>query len=359
MTAGEPNADRRRLLATAALTLVTGPLGVLRPARAQPGLPIEGEMPSLESATTWLNSPPLTAAGLRGKVVLINFWTYTCINWLRSLPYVRAWASKYGEHGLRVIGVHTPEFSFEKDLDNVRRAAADLNVRYPIAVDNDYALWRAFDNHYWPALYLVDVQGRIRHHRFGEGEYARSEQAIRQLLVEAGVREVSRELVSPEARGVEVQADWASLKSPENYLGYGRTQNFASPGGPARDRRRAYTIPSRLARNHWALAGDWTVQKEAIVLNQAQGRIACRFHARDLHLVMGPAARGVSVPFRVLIDGGAPGAARGIDVDERGHGTATMQRMYQLVRQPSRVGERHFEIEFLESGAEAFAFTFG
>ena len=258
-----------------------------------------------------------------------------------------------------VIGVHTPEFSFEKDLDNVRRAATDLTVRYPIAVDNDYALWQAFANQYWPALYFVDVQGRIRHHHFGEGEYERSEQTIQQLLLEAGVRGIPRELLSPDARGAEAAADWASLKSPENYLGHARTQNFASPGGAVRDKRRAYVIPARLALNHWGLSGDWTVQKEAVVLNQAKGRIAYRFHARDLHLVMGPAARGLSLPFRVLIDGRPPAAAHGTDVDERGHGTLTKQRMYQLIRQPKPIGDRQFEIEFLESGAEAFAFTFG
>ena len=316
-------------------------------------------MPSLDKATTWLNSPPLTAAGLRGKVVLVNFWTYTCINWMRSLPYVRAWATKYADHGLVVIGVHTPEFSFEKDLDNVRRAAEDLAVRHPIAVDSDYALWQAFANQYWPALYLVDGQGRIRHHQFGEGEYERSERAIQQLLVEAGARGITRELVSPDAHGAEAAADWASLKSAENYLGYGRTENFASPGGVMPDKPRAYAIPARLTLNQWGLSGDWTMQKEAVVLNQAKGRIANRFHARDLHLVMGPAARGRSLPFRVLIDGRPPGTAHGTDVDERGQGTLTMKRMYQLIRQPKPIGDRHFEIEFLEPGAEAFAFTFG
>jgi hypothetical protein len=248
---------------------------------------------------------------------------------------------------LLVIGVHTPEFSFEKDLDNVRRAATDLTVQYPIAVDNDYALWQAFANRYWPTLYLVDVQGRIRHHHFGEGEYERSEQTIQQLLLEA------------DARGAEAAADWASLKSPENYLGYARTQNFASLGGAVPDKRRAYVIPARLELNHWGLSGDWTAQKEAVVLNQAKGRIAYRFHARDLHLVMGPAARGLSLPFRVLIDGRPPGAAHGTDVDERGHGTLTTQRMHQLIRQPKPIGDRQFDIEFPESGAEAFAFTFG
>jgi hypothetical protein len=260
---------------------------------------------------------------------------------------------------LVVIGVHTPEFSFEKDLDNVRRATTDLAVRYPIAVDNDYALWQAFANQYWPALYVVDGQGRIRHHHVGEGEYERSEQTIQQLLLEAGARGTPRDLVSPDARGTEAAADWASLKSPENYLGYGRTERFAALGGAAPDTRRAYVIPARLALNHWGLVGDWTVQKEAVVLHQAKGRIAYRFHARDLHLVMGPGTRGRSLPFRVLIDGRPPGAAHGADVDERGQGALTMPRMYQLIRQPKPIGDRHFEIEFLEPGAEAFAFTFG
>ena len=357
----EPNGDRRRLLVTGLITSVASHLGILRSARAQltRTRSSDGEVPSLDRATAWLNSPALTAASLRGKVVLINFWTYTCINWLRALPYVRAWASKYADHGLLVIGIHTPEFSFERDLDNVRRAAMDLRVPYPIAVDTDYALWQAFANQYWPALYFVDVQGRIRHHHFGEGDYERSEQIIQQLLLETGVRGLPRELVSPDARGAEAAADWANLKSPENYLGAARTQNFASLHGPVPDGRRADVIPARLALNHWALSGEWTVQKEAAVLHQAKGRIAYRFHARDLHLVMGPAARGRSLPFRVLIDGRPPGAAHGTDVDEHGHGTLTMPRMYQLIRQPKPIRARQFEIEFLDSGAEAFAFTFG
>jgi hypothetical protein len=356
----DPNHGRRRLLAAGFMTLGASQLGFFGSAGGQSlRLPVEGEMPSLERATTWLNSPPLTAAALRGKVVLVNFCTYTCINWLRSLPYVRAWASKYADHGLLTIGIHTPEFGFEKDLDNVRRAATVLGIRHPIAIDNDYAVWNAFDNRYWPALYFVDVQGRIRHRHFGEGEYERSEQVIQQLLLAAGFQGISRELVSPDARGAEAPADWASLKSPENYLGHARTQNFASPGRALPDKRRAYTIPARLKLNHWGLSGDWTVRKEAIVLNEPKGRIAYRFHARDLHLVMGPAARGQSLPFRVLIDGRPPGAAHGTDLDERGHGTLTEQRMYQLIRQPQPIGDRQFEIEFLESGAEAFAFTFG
>jgi thiol-disulfide isomerase/thioredoxin len=322
-------------------------------------LPIEGELPSLDSATAWLNSPPLTAAGLRGKVVLIDFWTYSCINWLRSLPYVRAWARKYKEQGLVVIGVHAPEFAFEKNLDNVRRAVKDMRIEYPIAIDNDHALWRAFKNAYWPALYFVDAQGHIRHHKFGEGEYEQSEMILQRLLVEAGTGGIGHALVSVDARGTEAAADWGSLKSPENYVGHERTENFASPGGAVLDKRRVYAAPARLRLNHWALSGEWTVEKQAIVLTKANGRIAYRFHARDLHLVMGPAARGTSVRFRVRIDGQPPGAAHGIDVDDQGNGTVTEQRLYQLIRQPKPIAERQFEIEFLDSGVEAFAFTFG
>jgi thiol-disulfide isomerase/thioredoxin len=322
-------------------------------------LPIEGELPSLGGATEWLNSPPLTAAGLRGNVVLIDFWTYTCINWLRTLPYVRAWAEKYKDQGLVVIGVHTPEFWFEQDVDNVRQAAEDMRVDYPIAIDNDYALWRAFDNHYWPALYFVDAQGHVRHHQFGEGEYEQSEMIVQQLLAEAGIGGVGHELVSVDARGAEAAADWGSLRSPENYVGYERTENFASPGGAVLDERHTYAAPARLRLDHWALSGDWTMERQATVLNEAEGRIAYRFHARDLHLVMGPAARGTSVRFRVFIDGQPPGAAHGIDVDDQGNGTATEQRLYQLIRQRGPVTEHVFEITFLDPDVQAFAFTFG
>jgi thiol-disulfide isomerase/thioredoxin len=322
-------------------------------------LPVEGELPSFRGATGWLNSPPLTASDLRGKVVLIDIWTYTCINWLRTLPYVRAWGERYKNQGLVVIGVHSPEFPFEKDVDNVRRAAKEMRVEFPVAIDSDYAIWRALNNEYWPALYVVDAQGRIRHHQFGEGGYERSEMIIQQLLAEAGSGGIGHELVSVDARGAEVAADWDSLKSPENYVGYGRTENFASPGGAVPDKRRVYTAPAQLKLNHWALSGDWTVQKPAIALNKANGRIAYRFHARDLHLVMGPAARGSSVRFRVLLDGQPPGVAHGIDVDAQGNGTLTEQRLYQLIRQQKPIGDRQFEIEFLDSGVEAFAFTFG
>ena len=359
----EINHDRCRLLGTAAMTIAAAQLSMIGSARAQSAaaaqLPIEGELPSLGSATGWLNSPPLTAADLRGKVVLIDIWTYTCINWLRTLPYVRAWAEKYKNHGMVVIGVHSPEFEFEKNVDNVRRAAKDMRVDYPIAIDSDYALWRAFKNEYWPALYFVDAQGHIRHHQFGEGEYEQSEKIIQQLLAEAGIGGIGHDLVSVDARGVEAAADWASLRSPENYVGYERTENFASPGGAVLDKRRVYAAPTRLRLNHWALSGDWTVEKQATVLNTAIGRIVCRFHARDLHLVMGPAARGSSVRFRVLIDVQPPGAAHGIDVDDQGNGTVTEQRLYQLIRQPKPIADRQFDIEFLDPGVAAFAFTFG
>jgi thiol-disulfide isomerase/thioredoxin len=329
----------------------------MTPPRAQ--LPIEGELPSLGGATGWLNSPPLTPAGLRGKVVLIDVWTYTCINWLRTLPYVRAWAEKYKDQGLVVIGVHSPEFAFEKNVDNVRRAAKDMRVDYPIAIDSDFAIWRALKNEYWPALYIVDAQGRIRHHQFGEGEYDQSELIIQQLLAEAGSGDIGHGLVSVDARGAEAAADWGNLKSPENYVGYERTENFSSPGGAVVDQRHVYATPARLRLNQWALSGEWTMGKQATVLHKANGRITCRFHARDLHLIMGPAARGTPVRFRVLIDGQPPGAAHGIDVDEQGYGTVTEQRLYQLIRQPKPIADRQFEIEFLDPGVETFVFTFG
>jgi thiol-disulfide isomerase/thioredoxin len=322
-------------------------------------LPIDGELPSFDGATTWLNSPPLTPASLRGKVVLVQFWTYTCINWLRTLPHVRAWAEKYKGQGLVVIGVSTPEFEFERTLDNVRGAVKDLGMTYPIAVDNDYAIWRAFENNYWPALYFVDANGKIRHHRFGEGDYEKSESTIQKLLAEAGHASSDNALVSVEGTGAEAAADWGSLKSPENYVGYGRTENFASPGGAVFDKPHAYAVPRRLGLNQWALSGDWTVGKQAIVLNRPNGRTAYRFHARDLHLVMGPRAPGTSVRFRVLLDGHPPGAAHGVDVDVQGYGTVTQSRLYQLIRQPGPIDDRTFEIEFLDAGIEALAFTFG
>ena len=317
------------------------------------------ELASLERADAWFNSPPLTPSALRGKVVLIDFWTYTCINWQRTRPFVRAWAEKYKDQGLVVIGVHSPEFAFEKNLNNVRWAVQDMRVDYPVAVDNNHVIWRAFRNQYWPALYFIDAQGRVRHHHFGEGAYEQSEMIVQELLREAGASGISREPVAVDARGLEVAADWGNLKSPENYLGLERTENFASPGGAALDKPRVYALPAGLRLNAWGLSGDWTVRKDAAVLNKAGGRIAYRFHARDLHLVMGPVAPGASVKFRVLIDGQPPGAANGVDVDEQGNGTVTEQRLYQLIRQPKPIADRQFEIEFSGPGVEAFAFTFG
>jgi thiol-disulfide isomerase/thioredoxin len=329
------------------------------PTRPAVDPPVEGQLPSLSGATGWLNSPPLTAAGLRGRVVLVNFWTYTCINWLRQLPYVRAWAEKYQGDGLVVLGVHTPEFDVERDLDNVRRAVKDLRVDYPVVIDNDYVIWDAFGNRYWPALYFVDAQGRIRHHRFGEGDYEQSEAIIQRLLTEAGIGRIGHELVLVDAGGVEAAADWDSLWSPENYLGYGRTENFASSNGAVLDTPHGYAAPARLGLNHWALSGDWTVNRQAIVLDQAEGRILYRFHARDLHLVMAPAGPGSPVRFRVYLDEQPPGAAHGADVDEQGNGTLTDPRLYQLIRQPGPITDRTFEITFLDPGVQAYAFTFG
>jgi thiol-disulfide isomerase/thioredoxin len=327
--------------------------------RAELHVPSEGELPSLGGATAWLNSLPLTAAGLGGHVVLIDFWTYTCINWRRTLPYVRAWAEKYREYGMVTIGVHAPEFSFEHDLENVRRAARDMRVDYPIAIDNDFAIWQAFTNHYWPALYLVDAQGHLRYHHFGEGAYELSEMILQHLLVEAGIDGFDQELVSVDAQGAEAAADWDSLRSPETYVGDALADHFASPGGAILDKRHLYAAPERLRLNHWALAGEWTVGREATALNEANGRIAYRFHARDLHLVMGPASRGTPVRFRLFLDGRPPGEAHGVDADSQGNGTVNDQRMYQLIRQPGHIADRLFEIEFLDAGVEAFVFTFG
>jgi thiol-disulfide isomerase/thioredoxin len=331
---------------------------------ASASLPVEGALPSFGGATGWLNSlpanpGPLTPAGLRGKVVLAGFWTYTCINWLRQLPYLRAWAGKYSGAGLVVIGVHTPEFGFEHNTDNVRRAVRDLQIDYPVAIDNDYEVWSGFDNHYWPALYFADAQGQIRHHHFGEGEYGQSEMVIQQLLTEAGAADVSPDPVTVDARGLEAPADWASLRSAENYVGYGRTENFTSPEGILPDKPHFYSAPGELRLNHWALAGDWTMGTQATTSNTADSRIFCRFHARDLHMVMGPAMPGTSVRFQVLLDGQPPGAARGGDLDENGYGTLTEQRLYQLIRQPERIIDRTFQVTFLDPGAQAYSFTFG
>ncbi|MDB4912039.1 MAG: hypothetical protein JWO39_2862 [Gemmatimonadetes bacterium] len=322
-------------------------------------LPVEGDLPSLAGATLWLNSQPLTPAALRGKVVLIDFSTYTCINWLRTLPHVRAWAEKYRDQGLVVINVQTPEFEFEKNIDNVRLASKQMGVVYPTAIDNDYAIWKAFDNHYWPALYIVDAKGQIRHHQFGEGDYERSEAIIKQLLTEAGQTGIGSDLAQIHENGAEVGADWNTLKTGETYVGFDRAENFSSPGGLARGKSHVYAAPAQLELNHWALEGDWTAGKQGTISNKANGRIVFRFHARDVHLVMGPSVMGKPVRFRVRIDGAAPGAAHGGDVDAEGNGTVAEQRLYQLIRQPSPIVDRQFEIEFLDPGAEAFVFTFG
>ncbi len=322
-------------------------------------LPSEGRAPSFEGATGWLNSPPLVADDLRGRPVLVNFCTFTCINWIRQLPYVRAWAEKYEDRGLVVVGVHTPEFAVEHDLDNIRRALRAMSVEYPVAVDNDYAIWSAFANRAWPALYFVDAEGQIRHHRLGEGDYERSERVVQQLLQEAGSSAVDDNLVSVDPDGAEAPADWDSLESPENYVGYDRTEHFASPGGADLDEPRDYAVPDSLRLNQWALGGDWTMTRETAALNEAEGRIVYRFHARDLHLVMGPAASGASVRFCVLLDGQPPASAHGADVDEEGNGTVTETRLHQLIRQPGRVEERTFEISFLDPGVQAYSFTFG
>jgi thiol-disulfide isomerase/thioredoxin len=309
-------------------------------------------MPSLGGATGWLNSGPLGPADLRGKVVLVNFWTLTCINWLRQEPYVRAWSRAYRDDGLVVLGVHTPEFSFEHDVDLVREAARERGIDYPVAVDNVYGIWSAFSNHYWPALYFVDREGLIRDSHFGEGRYEESERVLQELL---GVR---REPVAVEATGVEAQADWEHLRTPETYLGYVRGEQFASPGGAVVDRGRAYQLPGTLRHGQWALDGDWTVGRENVVLDRAGGSIAYRFHARDAHLVLSH-ARGNAIPFRVLLDGEAPGPSHGVDVDEQGNGVLGEGRMYQLVRQRDEVRERTLQITFLAPGAEAYSFTFG
>jgi thiol-disulfide isomerase/thioredoxin len=360
--------DRRRFFGRVAMTMAALHLGTTFPpsrlrgfgeaSAAQADNRVPRELAAIGRASEWLNSPPLTAASLRGKVVLVDFWTYTCINWLRTLPYVRAWSQKYTQ-GLIVIGVHTPEFAFEHNLDNVRRAVQQMRVEYPVVIDNDYAIWRAFRNQYWPALYLVDMGGRIRERQFGEGEYDRSERAIQRRLSEAGVGGIDNGLVRVEGGGFEAAADWTNLRSPETYILYDRSENFASREAPTLDRRRAYTAPGRLALNQWSFAGEWTMGTKATVLNKAPGQIVYRFHARDVHLVMGPPRPESPVRFRVTIDGQPPGTAHGLDVDEGGNGTASEQRLYQLIRQPKPIVDRTFAIEFLDAGVEAFSFTFG
>ena len=323
-------------------------------------LPIEGQLPPLDGATAWLNSPPLTAAGLRGKVVVVDFWTYSCINCLRSLPYIKTWYDKYKDHGLVVIGVHAPEFAFEKDLDNVTKAVKDLDVRYPVALDNAYAIWRGFDNHYWPAHYFVDAKGQVRAHHFGEGEYAESEQIIRRLLTEAGYTDLPAPgMAGASLTGIQAASDEVDNQSGETYIGYRRADGFRSPGGLAHDHDRNYAVPSSLRLNQWALGGVWNVDAEKGVLRTAPGKIVFRFHARDLHLVLGIGTKLKPVRFRVLLDGAAPGANHGADTDANGEGAVSDQRLYQLIRQTDPEGEHVFSIEFLDGGVQAYSFTFG
>lgn len=319
----------------------------------------ESLIPALGGAVDWLNSKPLVADDLQGKVVLVNFWTYSCINSHRTLPHIQAWADKYKDQGLVVVNVHTPEFSFEKDIQNVRKGTADLGVRSPVAVDSRHSIWTAFDNNQWPALYFIDARGKIRHHQFGEGSYERSERVLQRLLIEAGAKGVDAQPVRVVASGSQAEADWGNLQSPETYIGYDRAENFASPGGANRGADHPYAAPGRLKLNSWALAGQWRVGRESATLEQAHGKILYRFHARDLHLVMGPTARGKPVHFRVLVDGKPPGAAHGADVDAEGRGVLADHRLYQLIRQGQPIAERLFEIEFLEPGIEAYSFTFG
>jgi cytochrome c biogenesis protein CcdA/thiol-disulfide isomerase/thioredoxin len=333
---------------------------MMRAAKSSESLPIEGEMPSFSGATAWLNSEPLTPEGLRGKVVLVDFWTYSCINCLRALPFVKGWYEKYKDHGLVVIGVHAPEFAFEKNLGNVRRAVGDLGITYPVALDNNYAIWQGFNNEYWPAHYFIDATGQIRGHHFGEGNYGESEQTLRQLLTQAGFTNLpAAGIAAAAAVGVQAAADEAHIQSPETYIGYRRAQSFSSPGGIVQDHPHAYAAPRSLDLNQWALAGTWTVDPEEALLTSAPGRIVYRFYARDLHLVLGPGTGGKPVRFRVQLDGAAPGPSHGADTDESGAGVIKEQRLYQLIRQSGDVGEHTFSVEFLDNEVQAYSFTFG
>jgi thiol-disulfide isomerase/thioredoxin len=349
--------DRRRLLGRAAMTFAAARFVTPDTLFAKDNAP--RELAAIADATEWINSPRLTTGDLQGKVVLVDFWTYTCINWLRTLPYIRAWAKKYAQ-GLVVVGVHTPEFPFEHDVENVRREVRRREIDYPVAIDSSFAIWRAFKNQYWPALYLLDAKAKIRQHQFGEGEYPQTEMAIQRLLADAGAAAAGDAVAARvEAGGVEAPADWASLRTPETYVGYERAERFASRETAESDRRRRYTAPARLDLNQWALAGEWTIGKQATVLNSADGRIVFRFHARDLHLVMGPPRSRMPIRFRVSLDGQPPGAAHGLDVDEAGNGTVTEPRLYQLIRQRMPIVDRQFEIAFPDAGVETYSFTFG
>ena len=322
-------------------------------------LPFEGRLARFDGATGWLDSEPLTPEALRGRVVLVDFWTYTCINWLRTAPYVRAWAAKYADAGLTVVGVHTPEFGFERDVDNVTEHTRRYGVEFPVAIDSDYGVWRAFANHFWPAVYIADAEGRLRHHHFGEGEYAQTEMVIQQLLLDAGAADLDQELVTVDPQGLEVAADWRTLRSPETYTGYGQASGFASNDVARFDAPHRYTAHGSLPRNYWDLSGDWTVTRHAAVANESGARIAFQIHARDLNHVMGPATKGSAVRIRVSLYGRSPGAEHGTDVDADGAATIGAQRTYQLIRQTGDIEDRRCEIEFLDAGAEAYCFTFG
>jgi len=341
-------------------TSMTGGNAMMMAARPSGTLPIEGEIPPFSGATAWLNSPALTAEALRGKVILVDFWTYSCINCLRALPYVKGWYEKYKDHGLVILGVHAPEFAFEKSLDNVRRAVSDLGIVYPVALDNNYAIWQGFNNQYWPAHYFIDATGRIRGHHFGEGNYEESEEIIRQLLTQAGYTNLPAAGTSfATAAGVEAAADEAHDQSPETYVGYRRAQSFSSPGGFVQDRPHPYVAPPSLGLNQWALAGTWTVDPEKAVLSAAPGTLVYHFYARDLHLVLGPGSTGKPVHFRVQLDGAVPGPNHGLDTDASGAGVIKDQRLYQLIRQSGDVGKHVFSIEFLDNDVHAYSFTFG
>jgi thiol-disulfide isomerase/thioredoxin len=340
-----------------AIGVTIAALGALGSA-LRPALADEGRMPELGGAVGWLNSDPLTSKSLRGKVVLVDFWTYTCINSLRPLPYIKAWAQKYKDAGLVVIGVHTPEFSFEKERSNVRDAVRTLNVEYPVAIDSDHRIWEAFGNEYWPALYFIDAKGHIRHHYFGEGQYAEAERVLQELLKESGVSGLDEGVVRVAGQGVEA-APSGTEQTSETYVGYRRGESYASPERQARDAARTYSLPERLRLNQWGLAGSWNIGPESAVLEAAGGRIAFRFHSRDLHFVLAPEKDGRPVRFKVKLEGAAPGDAHGVDSAPDGSGEVREPRLYQLIRQGGRVTDRTFEIEFLDPGVRAVVFTFG
>jgi len=358
MDGGAMNAGAM-MSANAPTIAMNGAPAMMKAAPAHEALPVEGPLPPLSGAIEWLNSPPLTPEALKGKVVLVDFWTYSCINCLRSIPYVRAWADKYKGQGLVVIGVHAPEFAFEKTFDNVKQAVAKLKIDYPVAIDNDYAIWRAFNNEYWPADYFIDAKGQIRHHFFGEGDYAESEKVIQELLAEGGKGDLPTDIVAVNATGAEAASDAADVRSPETYVGYVRSENFASPGGAIGDKSHDYSTGDLSHLNDWGLSGEWTIAGQSATLEKAEGAISFRFHARDLHLVLGPGAGGKPVRFRVTLDGSPPRESHGADVNAEGEGAVTDHRLYQLVRQSGAIKDRTFTIQFLDPDVQAYAFTFG